>query len=139
MACLPGPWGSCDPMDCSPPGSSVHGITQARILEYRCFIQKYTEVFGVLHHLLAGGHKCLWIVGASGLKLSNQTCSERFVHTISFISVSALWPCYKFTLDLPTLPRRAVSKAQFPGLTRWDAQTCLMVYWGLPWKAQSLE
>ena len=23
----------CDPMDCSPPGSSVHGILQARILE----------------------------------------------------------------------------------------------------------
>ena len=24
---------SCDPMDCNPPGSSVHGILQARILE----------------------------------------------------------------------------------------------------------
>ena len=24
----------CDPMDCSPPGSSVHGIHQARILEW---------------------------------------------------------------------------------------------------------
>ena len=24
----------CDPMDCSPPGSSVHGISQARILEW---------------------------------------------------------------------------------------------------------
>ena len=23
----------CDPMDCGPPGSSVHGILQARILE----------------------------------------------------------------------------------------------------------
>ena len=23
----------CDPMDCSPPGSSVHGILHARILE----------------------------------------------------------------------------------------------------------
>ena len=30
---------SCDPMDCSPPGSSVHGIFQARILEWAavCF------------------------------------------------------------------------------------------------------
>ena len=26
----------CDPMDCSPPGSSVHGILQARILEWVC-------------------------------------------------------------------------------------------------------
>ena len=25
---------SCDPMDCSPPGSSLHGILQARILEW---------------------------------------------------------------------------------------------------------
>ena len=25
---------SCDPMNCSPPGSSVHGILQARILEW---------------------------------------------------------------------------------------------------------
>ena len=24
----------CDPMDCSPPGSSVHGILRARILEW---------------------------------------------------------------------------------------------------------
>ena len=24
----------CDPRDCSPPGSSVHGIFQARILEW---------------------------------------------------------------------------------------------------------
>ena len=24
----------CDPVDCSPPGSSVHGIFQARVLEW---------------------------------------------------------------------------------------------------------
>ena len=24
----------CDPMDCSPPGSSIHGIFQARLLEW---------------------------------------------------------------------------------------------------------
>ena len=24
----------CDPMDCSPPGSSVHGLFQARVLEW---------------------------------------------------------------------------------------------------------
>ena len=28
----------CDPMDCSPPGSSVHGIFQARILEWVAII-----------------------------------------------------------------------------------------------------
>ena len=29
----------CDPMDCSPPGSSVHGIFQAKILELGCHFQ----------------------------------------------------------------------------------------------------
>ena len=28
----------CYPMDCSPPGSSVHGILQARILEWATYI-----------------------------------------------------------------------------------------------------
>ena len=28
----------CDPMDCSPPDSSVHGILQARILEWVAMI-----------------------------------------------------------------------------------------------------
>ena len=27
----------CSPVDCSPPGSSVHGILQARILEWVAF------------------------------------------------------------------------------------------------------
>ena len=27
----------CDPMDCSPPGSSVHAISQARMLEWVAF------------------------------------------------------------------------------------------------------
>ena len=27
-------WFFCDPVECSPPGSSVHGISQARILEW---------------------------------------------------------------------------------------------------------
>jgi len=33
----------CDPMDCSPPGSSVHGIFQARILEWVAI--SFSEIF----------------------------------------------------------------------------------------------
>ena len=29
---------SCDPTDCSPPGSSIHGISQVRILEWVAFL-----------------------------------------------------------------------------------------------------
>ena len=32
-----------DPMDCSPPGSSVHGIFQARVLEWGAFASSETK------------------------------------------------------------------------------------------------
>ena len=36
----------CDPMDCSPPGSSVHGILQARVLEWTAItILQYQKYF----------------------------------------------------------------------------------------------
>ena len=42
----------CDPMDCNPPGSSVHGIFQARVLEWVAIsfsipAEFYTKVTGV--------------------------------------------------------------------------------------------
>ena len=51
-----------DPMDCSPPGSSVHGIFQARVLEWAAiafsniihysYILKQFTSFSVLSHIL---------------------------------------------------------------------------------------
>ena len=37
-----------DPMDCSPPGSSVHGISQAKILEWAAisFSNRYPVIRG---------------------------------------------------------------------------------------------
>jgi len=44
-----------DPMDCSPPGSSVHGIFQARVLEWDAIAFSYIYVYkGILF-----GHKGL--------------------------------------------------------------------------------
>ena len=36
-----------DPMDCSPPGSSIHGIFQARVLEWGAITisVKYTKLY----------------------------------------------------------------------------------------------
>ena len=44
-----------DPMDCSPPGSSIHGIFQARVLEWGAiaFSEKYPN------NLYGGGRKFL--------------------------------------------------------------------------------
>ena len=33
-----------DPMDCSPPGSSVHGVLQARVLEWVASVTKGTQL-----------------------------------------------------------------------------------------------
>ena len=39
----------CDPMDCSPPGSSIHGIFQARVLEWGAvaFSDTYTAMYKI--------------------------------------------------------------------------------------------
>ena len=56
----------CDPIDCSPPGSSVHGIVQARVLEWvashfsRGIFQTQGLNWGLLH--------CKWIL----YRLSHQ-------------------------------------------------------------------
>ena len=49
----------CDPTDCSPPGSSVHGIFQARILE-RVAISLFRGSF------LSRDWKCISIVSCTG-------------------------------------------------------------------------
>ena len=42
----------CDPMDCSPPGSSVHGILQARVLKWGA-VASPREVLASLKLLLS--------------------------------------------------------------------------------------
>ena len=61
----------CDPMDCSPPGSSVHGILQARMMEScHALLQGIFPTQGrnpglphcrqILHHLCHQGSSCLY-------------------------------------------------------------------------------
>ena len=50
-----------DPMDCSLPGSSVHGIPQARILEWVALLQGIFLTQGSNLHLLGLLH---WQVGS---------------------------------------------------------------------------
>ena len=52
----------CDPMDCSPPSSSIHGILQARVLEwgaisfsiYICIYKGILKQFMGLHGTFSG-------------------------------------------------------------------------------------
>ena len=52
-----------DPMDCSPPGSSVHGILQARVLQWGAIAFSEPHVTSGYHN---GQHNCgtLWIVSS---------------------------------------------------------------------------
>ena len=56
----------CDPMDCSPPGSSVHGISQARILEWVAI--SFSRGF----FLTQGSNPGLWHCRQTLYRLSHQ-------------------------------------------------------------------
>ena len=96
----------CDPMDCNLPGSSIHGIFQARVLEWvaisffrgsspprdqtlasriagRCFMFSATRE--AQHHL---GSPHTFLVGPNLLKkiLAYNYCSRIFINSISFLS-----------------------------------------------------
>ena len=80
----------CDPMDCSPPGSSVHGISQARILEWVAILfcrgssHSRIEPMSLVSPALEGGFFttvppgkqrffCQWVTFLSPLRF--QACS----------------------------------------------------------------
>ena len=54
---------SSDPMDCSPPGSSVHGIFQAEVLEWGAIAFSETVFYSELS--LLGAPKSLQMVTAA--------------------------------------------------------------------------
>ena len=107
----------CDPMDCSPPGSSIHGILQARILEWvaisfsrgTCRPRDQTQVSSIAGRrftLWATGEACLWyrliykVLSKSVLcctfNLSDWICvsiSTATQRESAFCSLSAVCPC----------------------------------------------
>ena len=46
----------CDPVNCSPPGSSVHGIFQARILKWIAYTYTYVYIYEHTHVYEAPGN-----------------------------------------------------------------------------------
>ena len=58
----------CDPMDCSPTGSSVHGILQARILEWVAMTSSMTSPL----------EKVRWGKGRKVLEVGEEVFREDF-------------------------------------------------------------
>ena len=80
-------WTLCNPMDYSPPGSSVHGISQARILEWVSisFSRGSANLgdwhLGSLpwsHHLFL--FHCAWPCGSVNLDVSTVLMSQRLLN-----------------------------------------------------------
>jgi hypothetical protein len=59
-----------DPMDCSLPGSSIHGIFQARLLEWGAIAFSATEIMGEQKNLIGSGSEILYFLIFSLLIIS---------------------------------------------------------------------
>ena len=85
----------CDPRDCSPPGSSVHGIFQARILGGVCHIllQGIFQTQGWNSHLL---HLLHWQAGSLPLTPPGKP-HILFIHSsiVGICIVSTFWLLWK--------------------------------------------
>ena len=63
-----------DPMDCSLPGSSVHGIFQARVLEWGAIAFSDTISLGSYNLKLCPGHTSMDCCGHFWVQLSTDAC-----------------------------------------------------------------
>ena len=97
----------CNPMVCSPTGSSVHGISQARILEWvampfsRVSSQPRDQTWGLLH-----GRQFLYHLSHQGILLNpTDITSWKFSISSSFVSYSStsllIAPSWLLRLSLP--------------------------------------
>ena len=82
-----------DPMDCSLPGSSVHGIFQARVLEWGAI------AFSESHHKYLANCRMTEYVSVTVFKLSIQMCSS-FFHLLTSLKLECNLIIH---LQLPTL------------------------------------
>ena len=135
----------CDPMDCSPPGSSVHGTSQARILEWVAISSsKGSSIPGIEPRLLQFLH-CRWILYCwtksqpnlhSSASRGHLSCigpkSLRFVQGL--IISSLVPPCLPLTSSSSDV---TLSHSQFLWLVSAKASPCslspLIVEVGVSW------
>ena len=113
----------CDPMDCSPPASSVHGIFQARILEWVDFsFSKGSSWSGI------EPASPVWQAGSS--PLSHLGSPDGFL--LKSISQEPLLPLslgeYGYMLIVVFLKKLAfegcaTSNTDLPPLMKWDMST----------------
>ena len=120
----------CDPMDCSPPGSSVHGILQARILEWvampfsRKSSQPQDQTPGPLGSLQLGRELFKLICQGGCTKSCHY--SSLTVHQYSIMGKKIIKNNYQVyrTLEF-SWPFHFHTVIYFPQLSRWLRQGLL--------------
>ena len=94
-----------DPMDCSLPGSSVHGIFQARVLEWGAIA--FSGQYATIH---------------VNLKYPKELC----------VLLVDIYLCCKHMGMMPLL-RKMMSLGEGGKKDRWDSKTLIMIKWYLLW------
>ena len=147
QSCLP----LCDPMDCNPPGSSLHGILQARILELVAisFCKGSSWHRDQIHiscvSCTAGGFLTTWAIRETHspplpfqlildcmklqktldciLLVSHQLCLGNFY--ISFLTLSSIPYCR----TAPSLPSQFQYQQTSAYVSKYHSTSCLTFKW----------
>ena len=140
----------CDPMDCSPPGSSVHGILQARILEWVAMPSSrrssqprdwnhisYVFCIGrrVLYHQCHLGSPRCSFHRCPLFKARQLVGGRSWVKNPSFLisSPGNPWPRYLAAPDSVSFHLTQLlsikSPCLFPSLNPWDPQIMSLAYY----------
>ena len=106
---------SCDPMDCSPPGSSVHGVSQARILEWVAISSSRWEMSLMQFQVRSRGREMGQVtevgrVRAGGIPLGPESWGTQGSHALSPSAVSA------FPANMVTSTSSQATDRRCPGL-----------------------
>ena len=147
----------CDPMDCSPPGSSVYGILQARILEcigvaisfsrqsspprdqtcvsyFSCIAGYYILKFYFILLLLLLSLNCFWFFAtpstAARQAALSSTISQRL---LKFMSIKSVMPFNHLILCCPHLLWPSI----FPIIRVFSNELVLRIRWPKYWSLRS--
>ena len=118
----------CNPMDCSPPGSSLHGISQARILEWVIisFSRLTISSFQSLSHVRLFVTPCIAARQAS-LSITNSQSLLKPMLIDSVMPSSHLILC-RLPLLLPPIP---------PSIRVFSNESTLCMRWPKYWSFSS--
>ena len=93
----------CDPMDCSLPGSSVHGIFQARVLEWGAIAFSRCVIYRLLNIISHFSLTCLVFITNLGSLLSEPSWIS-LTDVINIHTHFPIYPGYDYDLILGKNP-----------------------------------